>query len=227
MPATRKRQPRSTYRRCAGVNFMDALGALAIGTLGTACLLSKPSNSALPPQPRYWGIATDVFDFIAASQEQEMWCWAASIQMLLNFYHVPVTQERIVSRVYGIPLNQPGTDHAISTSLHGWGINANGKRFTVQSRVAAGPPSPQVLFRELSRGRPILLTFNPGFPIGHAVVVTAASSIGTVVTSLVYRDPSQTPTNIENKGRVELITEQLAQFLPSVQSHWLVTVREW
>jgi hypothetical protein len=227
MPAARKRQPRSTYRRPAAGNFMDALCALTLGALGTACLLSKPSNPPIPPQPRYWGIATEVFDFIAASQEQEMWCWAASIQMLLNFYRVPVTQEQIVSRVYGIPLNQPGTDNAISASLHGWGINANGKHFTVQSCVAPGPPSPQVLFRELSRGHPILLTFNPGFPLGHAVVVTAASSIGTIVTSLVYRDPSQTPTNIENKGRVELFTEQLAQFLPSVQSHWLVTVREW
>jgi len=50
---------------------MDALGAFALGALGAACLLSKPSNPPLPPQPRYWGIATDVFDFMEERQEAE------------------------------------------------------------------------------------------------------------------------------------------------------------
>jgi hypothetical protein len=156
-----------------------------------------------------------------------MWCWAASVQMILNFCGVPVNQEQIVWRTYGLPLNEPGTDQAISASLNGWGINANGRRFTVRSCVAAGPPSRAILFRELSHGRPILLTFNSGAAVGHAVVITGVSSIRAVVTSLVYRDPAPTLENLANKGRVELFTNDLAQFLPYVRSHWLVSVRQW
>jgi hypothetical protein len=227
MPVGRKFRTRRPYRRRDdGATFRE-LGALALGALGLAWLLGKPFDEATPPEPRYIGISTEIFDFVAASQERDMWCWAASIQMILNFYGVPVNQEQIVSRTCGLPLNEPGTDHAISASLNGWGINANGRRFTVQSCVAAGPPSPAILFRELSRGRPILLTFNPGAAVGHAVVITGASSTRAVVTSLVYRDPAPTLENLANKGRVELFTNDLAQFLPYVRSHWLVSVRQW
>ena len=206
-------------------DWSDALGPLAFGLLGLALLTKKPSEPAFPDMPRYAGIPTEIVDSVATSQEQDMWCWAASIQMLLKYYGVSLAQDQIVSRVYGSPGNHPGTDQAISASLNGWGINADGKHFVVQSRVAPGPPTPALLFRELSSGRPILLTFNPGLSVGHAVLVTAASATNRTVVSLVYRDPSPTPVNIQNHGRVELFLQDLAQFLPSVRSHWFVAAR--
>lgn len=227
MAFSRKSRGRRTFRRRDDGATLGGLAAFALGALGLAWLFGKSFDEAAQLEPRYIGIPTEIFDFVAASQERDMWCWAASIQMILNFYGVPVNQEQIVSRTYGLPLNEPGTDQAISASLNGWGINANGRHFTVQSSVAAGPPSPAILFRELSHGRPILLTFNPGALIGHAVVITSASRIRTVVTSLVYRDPAPTLENRANKGRVELFKNDLAQFLPYVRSHWLVSVRHW
>jgi hypothetical protein len=224
VPTHRTLRVRRKRQASAEADRFQAIGILALGLVGVAWLAERVPSS--PPQPRYVGIPTDIFDVVAASQERDMWCWAASIQMLLNFYGVAITQEQIVSRVYGQPHNQPGTDQAITASLNGWGISARGKRFVVQSCVAVGPPTPAVLFRELSQHRLILLTFNPGASIGHAVVLTSASAVGRNVVSLVYRDPHPTPANIECRGRVELLTEELARFLPCVRSHWLVSVRE-
>jgi hypothetical protein len=224
VPTYRKRPLRRKRQASADADCFQAMGILALGLAGVAWLAERAPSS--PPQPRYVGIPTEVGDFVAASQKQDMWCWAASIQMLLNFYGVAITQEQIVSRVYGQPQNQPATDQAISASLNGWGINARGKRFVVRSRVAGGPPTPAVLFRQLSQHHPILLTINPGTSIGHAVLVTSVSVVGWNVVSLVYRDPSPTSANIECRGRVELFTDDLARFLSCVRSHWLVSVRE-
>jgi hypothetical protein len=50
--------------------------------------------------------------------------------------------------------------------------------------------------------------------------------MGSLVSSVIYRDPSPTPENLAEKGRVELAMDRLAEFLPSVRSHWLVSVQQ-
>jgi hypothetical protein len=224
MPRTGKTRQRREGRRNDGSKDFEALGLLALGCLGLAMLSKRSPGAAVPPQPRYVAIPTEIFDFVAASQEQDMWCWAASIQMILNLHGVPINQEQIVSRVYGISVNEPGTDEAISRGLNGWGIDADGRRFIVQSWTAVGPPSPGILLRELSHGRPILLTFDQGLSVGHAVVVSGASFVGPWITSLVYRDPWPTAANCANRGRVEVSGAGLGELLSRVRSHWLVSV---
>ena len=147
--------------------------------------------------------------------------------MILNFYGIPITQQEIVTRVYRSPVNEPASDEVISASLNGWGINADGRRFVVSSHVGSGPPAASVLTRELSNGRPVLLAFNSGTSIGHAVVITAASRVGSLVSSVVYRDPSPASENVAAKGRVELAMDRLAEFLPGVRSHWLLSVKQF
>ena len=53
------------------------------------------------PGLHYEGILTQQFDFVAAAQQMDEWCWAASVQMILQYYEIPVTQEEIVARVFG------------------------------------------------------------------------------------------------------------------------------
>jgi hypothetical protein len=194
--------------------------------IGLACLAPAPTPPAVLPNRRYLGIPTQTFDFVAATQKQEMWCWAASIEMLLRYYGVHQTQEQIVTRVYGQPFNEPGTDEAISASLNGWGVTQEGRRYVVESRVISGTPAPHAIFRELSNGRPMLLTFSPGLSVGHAVVLTGASAMHRQIVSLVYRDPAPSPENFRKHGRVELSFEELAAFLPSIRSYWIVSVRQ-
>src|SRR6266404_6622785 len=150
----------------------------------------------------YLGLSTGALDFVAAAQAQDMWCWAACVQTILNWYGVAIDQQSIVSCVLGARVNEPGTEETISASLNGWGFHANGRRFVVRSRVAGGAPPLQILFREFARQHPVLVTFNEGgASIGHAVVLTSISRIGSEITSLVYRDPWPSAQNIARTGR--------------------------
>jgi hypothetical protein len=199
-------------------------------TLFLLLLTSAPKVAGqFGPQPIYVGIPTQAFSFVAASQQQNEWCWAASTQMILGYYGVPATQPEIVQRVYGSVVNAAASDQVISAALNGWGRQGNGRIVTISSVVYPGYPPPMVLITELSQRHPILLTFMNGPTSGHAVVITAASYINTQmgpqITSLVIRDPFPTPQNVANAGRVEISGAYLTQFASSMSGYWLVNVQ--
>ncbi|GAB6264499.1 papain-like cysteine protease family protein [Photobacterium sp. R1] len=50
---------------------------------------------------------SNFFQAAFQNQYQSQWCWAASISMIFKYYSHPVSQERIVSEVYGSPVNMP------------------------------------------------------------------------------------------------------------------------
>lgn len=57
---------------------------------GLVYAFTRQPASMVPPQPEYVGLSSQMLDYVAAAQEQEMWCWAASIQTILNSYGIPV-----------------------------------------------------------------------------------------------------------------------------------------
>ncbi|HEY0896638.1 MAG TPA: papain-like cysteine protease family protein, partial [Sphingobacteriaceae bacterium] len=65
--------------------------------LVTAALLSQP---AVGQEPVYVGITARQFNYFASTQRNTEWCWAASIQMLFNYYGVDISQEQIVARSF-------------------------------------------------------------------------------------------------------------------------------
>lgn len=200
---------------------------------GFLCILLLSSagigEAQFGPQPIYVGIPTVRVNFIAASQQQNEWCWAASTQMILAWYGVPASQPEIVQRVYGVAGNIPGSDQAVSAALNGWGRTVNGRIVTIRSVVYQGQLPPQVLISQLYQQHPILLGVWSGPTSGHAVVVTAASYInspsGPLIISLVIRDPWPSPQNIATAGRVEYMGPNLAQFAATMRAYWLVTVQ--
>lgn len=207
------------YRRGAWVS-------LTLTTLTMLMLMGVVS--ALGQQSLVVGVPTGSFNFVAASQQQTEWCWAASIQMILNYYGVPATQAEVVSRIYGIPVNAPGSDVQITAALNAMGRTVNGRIITIQSSGAPGLPPPAVLVQELSAGHPILIAFASGPNGGHAVVVTAAGFVmtpfGPRITDLVIRDPWPTPFTVATEGREEIAGPQLTTFAQTVRAHWLVSV---
>jgi papain like cysteine protease AvrRpt2 len=175
------------------------------------------------------GLPSQSFNYVAAAQIQNEWCWAASIQMILGWYGIPATQPEIVVHAYGAPINAPGSNDAIARALSGSGRDRFGNFHIISSVTAAGAPMPQVLINELTQQHPILLAFQNGPNTGHAVVITAASYFltpnGPHITSLVIRDPFPTPINLQNAGRVVIDGPALAPFISTVRQHWLVQVR--
>jgi hypothetical protein len=177
----------------------------------------------------YAGIPREQFDSVAAAQQMDEWCWAASVQMILQYYGIPVTQQEIVDRVFGESVDLGANEQIISEALNGWAFTANGQRVIIRSAWAAGPPPPTVLVREMSLRHPMLFTFVKGPSTGHAIVVTAVgynnTPAGPYVQNLIFRDPSPTPENIAAAGRVELAGPDLAQFLPLIRSNFIISVQ--
>ena len=183
------------------------------------------------PQPQYVGIPATNMNYFAADQVQSQWCWAASIQMVLNYYGVDITQEQIVARTYGtdpfgrLP-NWSGSFETITVNLNNWSVDNQGRPYTVSASLVPGPPSPAILLQELSQQRPVIVGYRSGPNSGHAVVVTAASFVpspqGPIILSLVARDPWPSAENVFNLGRVEYPGNLLASL---IQAHWYIQVR--
>lgn len=192
------------------------------------CLVVATASTQVQPGPIYVGIPSGTFQMSTAAQLQDEWCWAASTQMILAYYGIPVTQPEIVARVFGAAGDWSASDQVISAALNGWGFNRNGQMVYIRSTAYAGPPPPNVLLNELSQYHPILLTFMSGPTSGHAVVITAASytrgQFGPQVTSIVVRDPWPSPQNIVTAGRVEIPYSALAQFASTMRGYWIVRV---
>ncbi|MGH7602471.1 MAG: C39 family peptidase [Gemmatimonadaceae bacterium] len=66
-----------------------------------ATVLSSSSIAAAQPTPIYVRIPRADFEVAYAEQANSNWCWAASIQMILNYYGISIKQQEIVGRSYG------------------------------------------------------------------------------------------------------------------------------
>lgn len=188
-------------------------------------------NESIGQQLVYVGIPRTSFDHFASDQRNSNWCWAASLQMIFNYYGVDLDQASIVARSYGtdpfgnLP-NWTGNLQVITANLNNWNLTRSGIRYSVQASMNIGAPNPTYLIRELSDQRPILAGYMAGPGSGHAVVITGCSYIltasGPYIHTIIVRDPWPTPQNIANAGRVEYPASDFAQV---VQAHWYIRVR--
>lgn len=179
---------------------------------------------------QYVGIPRERFDYAYSSQHNSEWCWAASIQMVLNYYGIRISQEDIVARSYGVAPggrlpDWPGSFQTITANLNGWSIDDGGQVYTVSAQLGWGAPPPTLLLTELNNQRPVILAYMNGPGSGHAVVSTAASFIpwgtGPIVQSIIVRDPWPTQTNIAANGRVEYPAIILAR---NITAYWIIRV---
>jgi Peptidase_C39 like family len=193
-------------------------------------LLALALVGGVHAQVSYTGIPRHLFEYSASQQRSSQWCWAASIQMILNYHGVAISQEEIVHRTFGADIygnlpDMPGTFQVITANLNNWGFDRNGRRYLVQASFGGGPPPPDMLLNEVSQGYPVLLAYQNGPNTGHAVVATAASyqphGYSRIVTSIVVRDPWPNPENIRNNGRVEY---QAASLAAVMTNYWIIRV---
>ncbi len=121
------------------------------------------------------GVPTDEFEYFAAPQSAErqrrwLWCWAACIQMVLNFHGLYINQEEIVQRVFGISYDLPATLQQILYALSGWAPDVRG-RFSEIHAIPYVLNNSQLII-DLANKWPLIAAL-PGNPIGHACVLTA------------------------------------------------------
>lgn len=124
------------------------------------------------------GVPTAQFKFFAAPntrgrQEESEWCWAASIQMVLNYDGLLVNQPEIVQRVFGRLVNHSAQAQQVMKALSGWAPNVHGG----YSRIKASPYTfgAAQIVSDLAHRWPLIVGLKlqgPKGPIGHAVVLT-------------------------------------------------------
>ncbi len=177
----------------------------------------------------YVGIPGSKLNYVGSIQKKPQWCWAASIQMVLNYYNIAIKQEQIVERTYGREVNGqlPNWTASIGTihmNLNNWSVDNTGKRYIVNAQFGYGAPEPIYLIEELRQQRPVIIGYqsNSG---GHAVVITALSyyesDYGPVISSIIVRDPYPEQNCGASNGRVEYDAETLVN---RITAHWFVRV---
>lgn len=157
------------------------------------------------------GIPTEQFELRAmpktwGKQRQSNWCWAAVLQMILNYHGVNVTEEMIVKHVFGDVIDTPiAVDDVVSriSNWVGWKMQDSGSPATVLlATTEAGNP---VIVYDLAHCKPMIAGLSPlKGEVGHAYVLTAATytldptSKKPVMKSVVLRDPwPESPSRLE------------------------------
>jgi hypothetical protein len=186
------------------------------------------SNAIVAQRIFYCGIPNSKMGYCAAVQEKPQWCWAASIQMVMNYYGVDIDQQQIVKRTYGTTNGElpdwAASIEIIHKNLNYTGIDKKGNRYIVNAKVGLDVPDPVLLINELSQKRPVVIAYKSNLG-GHVVLITAVSyyesSRGPMIRTIVVRDPLPEVNNQFENGRIEYEASTLAKF---IQAYWLVRV---
>lgn len=170
--------------------------------LALMLLLTAPSSAQtiieVAPGLYTAGIPSKEFEYYAAPessgrQRQMNWCWAACIQMVLNFHGISVTQEQIVQRVFGTLVDAPAGPDVVLSALSGWGVTSRGKSAVVTATPFIFQGS-EIVY-DLAYHWPLIIGLRTPQAVGHACVLTAVSySVNPytnepVFQSVVIRDP--------------------------------------
>ncbi len=174
------------------------------------------------------GVNTQNFDYIASigKQRADNWCWAACIQMVLNYHGLYVTQEQIVTKCKGGLYNAPGGTQDMLAALNGWAYNTRGGASNIYTNnYSTNANEIQVL---LANNWPLIVGLNRGQTIGHAYVLTAIyyslskDNLGNLVVipdKVVLRDPWP-----ENSSRQEMSWEEFSKYAVSIYKVWVIDV---
>lgn len=146
--------------------------------------------------PNYYVAGVSSIDFfpVVANGRQRCpeWCWAASIQMILNYHGLFVNQEQIVNRIFGSLTCHTATIDDIREALSGWALDYRGGFSEIQSKSELIESDDIV--RNLGRKWPLLVCIDNGQGGGHALVMTAVyysvdQENNAIIDKVVLRDP--------------------------------------
>lgn len=196
-----------------------------------------PASMSTPASPAngssmLMGIPSEALDVTYSSQRNSMWCWAASIQMVLQYHGIRTVQQDIVARTFGpdaqgnLP-NKPGDLKSITANLNNFNVDRAGTTYQVESIFGEGAPPVSLLLDEMDRREPLIIGYRSGPNMGHAVVITGVvysqTAQGPMIHKIIVRDPWPSDENRATNGRVEY---DAREFAPKIQGYWKVRVRQ-
>jgi len=192
-------------------------------------LLWFSAISLMAQKPVTVGIPTAQFNFVSATQLHTDWCWAASVQMVLNWYNVPVRQTDVVKRIYGRLVDAAASEDEIAVALSGTAYDRRDHIVHLASVRRRGVPPAGLLVTELGEKHPLLITFRSTHTMLHAVVLTSAEYFtdgqGFHLTALTFRDPNPTFQERHTAESYRVTGGELQRFLRAISSYYLVSVQ--
>src|ERR1035437_1788722 len=216
-------------RYAAGRLFTSENMRLKILCAAAVLLLMLPSGFAASEKAVTVGIPSAQFNFVSAVQLRTEWCWAASVQMVLNWYDIPVRQTDVVNRVYHKTVDAAASENEITVALSGTAYDRTGHKVSLHAVRHHGTPPAELLIAELGHRRPMLMTLHSSRTMLHAVVVTSVeyidSSQGVRITAMTLRDPNPTFHDRRTAGAVRVSGRELTQFVHAISSYYLVSVK--
>ena len=106
-------------------------------------------------------------------QRESNWCWAACVQMVLQYHGLDVTQEQVVQRIFGDLRDRPATPEMVMHALNATAFSTKG----IKARIAALDYRFQdsMYIQDLGRDWPLVVGLKGGVPIatGHCYVLVA------------------------------------------------------
>lgn len=153
------------------------------------------------------------FEPLQQWQRAEFWCWAASSQMVLNYYNIVVSQEMIVQSLWGQIIDRPAQDYEVTIELNSWIMPYGG-----QVNFIRGIPDLSILRNQIERNNPVIIGYKTGSG-RHAVVITGIESQGNI-TYIIVRDPWPSQENINRNGRLIYPLN----FLYNIDACWYITM---
>ncbi len=161
-------------------------------------------------------VAIDEFDLVHANQETQVWCWAACLQMLLNYNGVAWTQKDVVNEIKGELVREDATGEEVAKGIQGWKKDEDPRKtWSAQCEWKKEPPPADMIVQSLSINRPILVALD-----GQHVVVLHEAAYretpkGYVVESVTIFDP-RTGKDFEMKWPTEAAKR--------ISGHWYTWV---
>lgn len=118
-----------------------------------------------------------VMGFKALPQEEQNWCWAASIQSIFLTKGLNVTQSKIVTAAYWKPINKtaPGFDGTLKI-LNGLAFSADGSAWKVNASAWNRFPDANWLYLELKNNKPIMIWYKDNYS-NHSIVINGGRYI--------------------------------------------------
>ncbi|MEM0517857.1 papain-like cysteine protease family protein [Aequorivita flava] len=115
-------------------------------------------------------VKSDRFNYHVARQESQNWCWAACIQMVLDYQGLEVGQCEIVNNAFGQGcIDRPADCYTIQNAAAGWRVNG----YPIKAYMEHNPTAHSII-NDLAYKYPLIVGLNiPNQNIGHAYVLTA------------------------------------------------------
>ena len=156
--------------------------ALLVAVLLCAAVVAPRPALSLTTQtgPTQWIASVPRADFELAAkpagagkQRESNWCWAATVQMVLHFHGIAVTQEQVVSRIFGGLIDRPASPEMVLNALNASAFTQSG----AQARITATSYRFQdaSYIQDLTRAWPLIVGLKGGVPNapGHCYVLVA------------------------------------------------------